>query len=77
MIFKILENANELIKLIACGIAWLKESKKAMGGKPSVPSLSHISSPLSFFNDNRSKPHLNVWLTQTQSLLLLSNDNVR
>jgi len=26
-----------------------------MGGKPFVPSLSHSSSLLSFFNDNRSK----------------------
>ncbi|HMW04492.1 MAG TPA: hypothetical protein PLP33_12905 [Leptospiraceae bacterium] len=35
--------------------------RKAMGGKPAT----------------RRKLHLNVWLTQTHSLLLLSNDNVR
>ncbi|HNC54562.1 MAG TPA: hypothetical protein PLP33_03880 [Leptospiraceae bacterium] len=47
MIFKKLENANELIKSIACGIARLQESEKAIGGKSSA----------------RSKPHLNVWFT--------------
>ncbi len=55
MIFKKLENTNELIKSITCGKARLNESEKVMGGKPFVPSLSHSSSLLSFFNDNRSK----------------------
>ena len=58
---RILENANKLIESIACGIARLKESEQAMGGKPAA----------------RHNLHLNVWLTRTQSLLLRSNDNVR
>ena len=48
----ILGKANKLINPIAFGIARLKESDQAMGGKPTA----------------RCKPQLNVWLTQTQSL---------
>ncbi|MBK8397663.1 MAG: hypothetical protein IPL26_20815 [Leptospiraceae bacterium] len=33
---KLLENTNELIESIACGIARLKESEQAMGGKPTI-----------------------------------------
>ena len=33
---RILENANKLIESIACGIARLKESEQAMGGKPTI-----------------------------------------
>jgi len=72
MSFKILENANKLIKSKAC-LMFRPLGRNIEFGRPSVPSLSLCSSPLSFFNDNRSKPHLNARLTQTQSLLLLSN----
>ncbi len=64
---RILENANKLIESIACGIARLKESEQAMGGKPTIILGRNIE-----FGHNL---HLNVWLTQTQSLLLLSKDN--
>ncbi len=60
MIFKILENANKLIKSIAC-LMFRPLGRNIEFGKPSA----------------RSKPHLNTRLTQTQSLLLLSNDNIR
>jgi len=58
---RILDKANKLIISIACFIASADGERKAMGGKPAA----------------RRKLHLNVWFTQTQSLLLLSNDNVR
>ncbi len=43
MNFGILENANELIKLIACCIVWLLESEKALGEKPSARRVCLIS----------------------------------
>lgn len=67
MVFIRLENANELTKSIVCDSLAVGELIKRWVDCLFVPSLS---SPLSFFNDNRSKPRLNVWFARIQSLFL-------
>ena len=46
MILRILENANELINSIARGIARLKKSDQAMGGKPTARCKPQVDAGL-------------------------------